>query len=240
MEKNKILINVDDADYEVFITHKKIKRIIMRVNSLMHINVSCPINLSQKKCLEFIYKNLDWLKKTIHERRRVYLKMNIKECLENKGCWLQGSFYFFEKTFNANEFFSFKENNLLIPANLLINSQFIDKIKIPFYDEIEDLFNFYKKTYADFVPENTTLVLKKLKSKWGSCNYKKNIIVINKALASVPVKLLQFVLIHEFIHFLYPNHGKMFKEKLIQILPNYRVLEKELRNYSFLLEKEVF
>lgn len=240
MENSKITINIDGVLYEGFIKRKKIKRIIMKVNSLLQINISCPLFLSQNKCLEFIEKNYEWLRSTINDKKEIYLIMRVKDCLDKKGMWLKGKYFNFKQTEDLNKFYSFDENNIIIPNTQMITAQFIDKIKAPFYKDIENLFNYYKKTYQDIIPKDTILVFKKFKSKWGSCNYKKNIIIINKVLVSVPEKLLQFVLIHEFIHFLYPNHGKKFKLKLSSIISNYQVLEKELKKYNFLLEKQVF
>lgn len=240
METTKTTINIDGFFYDVIITRKKIKRIIMKVDALLKINISCPTFLSQKKCLEFLDKNLEWLRNTVNVKKEIYKKMNVEECLGRKGVWLRGNFFTFLHTNEIKKFYSIDENNLYLPANQIIDSEVIEKIRNPFYSEIENLFNYYKKIHGNIIPSDTTLVFKKLKSKWGSCNYKKNVIVINKVLVSVPERLLQFVLIHEFIHFLYPNHGKNFKYTLNSFLPNFKILEKELKNYNFLLEKGVF
>lgn len=235
-----IKINIDGILYDAFINRKRIKRIIMKVNALLQINISCPLFVSHNKCLEFIERNTEWLRKTIIEKNEVYQKMHVEECLEKKGIWLKGKYFIFKKTENIEKFYSFDEQNIFIPNTQMISMKFIEKIKAPLYSEIEDLFEYYKTSYPDIIPKNSSLIMKKLKSKWGSCNYKKNIITINKVLVSVPENLLHFVLIHEFLHFLFPNHGKNFKNKLNSFSPNNKVLEKELKNYNFLLEKDIF
>jgi predicted metal-dependent hydrolase len=239
LEKNALKIDIEGNLYDCFISKKKISRIIMKVNALLQINIKFPLIFSQSKCLDFIDKNSEWLKTTIKERREIYNKMHVVECLERKGIWLKGKYYNFQYS-NNNILYLFDKNNLYIPKKQIIDKTFIEKLRKPFYNEIENMFNSFKTIYSNIIPNDTILTFKRLKTKWGSCNYKKNIIVINKALVSVPDEILQFVFIHEFVHFIFPNHGIKFKEKLNSLLPNYKVLEKELKNYNFLLEKGVF
>jgi UPF0755 protein len=59
--------------------------------------------------------------------------------------------------------------------------------------------------------------------------------VINKMLVHVPGELLHYVMIHEFTHLLYPNHGKEFHAFMKQCLPELKNYENFLKNYSFLL-----
>ncbi len=75
------------------------------------------------------------------------------------------------------------------------------------------------------------LFIKNLKSRWGSCSVRDNI-NLNIHLMQLPNDLIDYVILHELVHTIHKNHSKNFWNKLGKLLPNYRELDKSLRNYS--------
>lgn len=73
--------------------------------------------------------------------------------------------------------------------------------------------------------------VKVLKSKFGSCHMIKKEITINAFLARLDVKYLYYVLLHEYCHFIEPNHSKAFYNLLDKIMPNHKMIQKALRKY---------
>ena len=66
-------------------------------------------------------------------------------------------------------------------------------------------------------------------SRWGSCHWTRGIIVLNTALTVVPQELLDYVTLHELVHFLHPNHGAGFYAAMDRLLPEWR---SALRSYT--------
>lgn len=95
-----------------------------------------------------------------------------------------------------------------------------------------EVFECLKSVY----PKMPEVNFRKAKSRWGSCYSTKNKIVLNKLLAAVPRECITYVIYHEFIHFLHPNHSPRFYESLGKYLPEHRVLKKMLNDYSYILE----
>ena len=77
-----------------------------------------------------------------------------------------------------------------------------------------------------------TLRIRDMDTRWGSCLSKKGIITLNKRLLEVPGNCIEYVIMHEYCHFLYPNHSKAFYDFLTVQMPDWkerkRVLEKEI------------
>lgn len=76
---------------------------------------------------------------------------------------------------------------------------------------------------------------RRMVSRWGSCHWTKGVVVLNTALAAMPESLLDYVALHELVHFLHPNHGPGFYRVMDRLMPDWRARRRALRQYR--LEK---
>lgn len=76
---------------------------------------------------------------------------------------------------------------------------------------------------------------RKMTSRWGSCHYTKGVVVLNTALAALDPALMDYVALHELVHFLHPNHGAGFYAVMDQLMPDWRERRRALKQYR--LEK---
>ena len=81
----------------------------------------------------------------------------------------------------------------------------------------------------------TKIVFTDAKTLWGSCSIKNNI-RLNERLASLPLKLIDYVILHEFAHTIHHNHSKLFWIAFENMLSNCRECRRELKEYSFVLK----
>ena len=80
--------------------------------------------------------------------------------------------------------------------------------------------------------------IKNMKSRWGSCSYKNNI-NLNMQLMQLPDYIIDYVILHELAHTIVRNHSKKYWSYLDKLVGNAKVLDKELRNYSIALSKNI-
>ena len=64
--------------------------------------------------------------------------------------------------------------------------------------------------------------VKKMKTRWGSCNILKRRIWLNLELAKKPVDCLEYVLVHELVHLHERHHNDRFKSLMDTFLPQWR------------------
>ena len=64
--------------------------------------------------------------------------------------------------------------------------------------------------------------IKRMKTKWGSCNPETRRIWFNSELAKKPLGCLQMLVVHELVHLVVPSHGEDFAEKMSQALPDWQ------------------
>ncbi len=67
------------------------------------------------------------------------------------------------------------------------------------------------------------LQIRKMTSRWGSCHYTKGKIVMNSRLALYPEMCAAYVFIHEYAHFIFPDHSRNFYAVVEQLMPDYRI-----------------
>ena len=73
--------------------------------------------------------------------------------------------------------------------------------------------------------------IKKMKTKWGSCNVSARRIWLNLELAKKPVQCLEYIVVHELVHLLERNHTERFTALMDRHLPDWRT-RREVLNGS--------
>jgi predicted metal-dependent hydrolase len=72
--------------------------------------------------------------------------------------------------------------------------------------------------------------VKKMRTKWGTCNIDEKRIWINLELSKKPIICLEYIIVHELIHLLERNHNDKFIAYMNQFLPKWRLYKEELNN----------
>lgn len=70
--------------------------------------------------------------------------------------------------------------------------------------------------------------IKKMKTKWGTCNTQAERIWINLELAKKPPECLEYIVVHEMIHLLERKHNSRFTALMDEHLPKWRFCKEEL------------
>jgi predicted metal-dependent hydrolase len=78
--------------------------------------------------------------------------------------------------------------------------------------------------------------LQRMKTKWGSCNYKAGHLRLNTELATKPKDLLEYVVVHEMVHLLEPTHSERFLAILGEHYPSWREARAELNDLPLTAE----
>lgn len=71
--------------------------------------------------------------------------------------------------------------------------------------------------------------LRRMKTRWGTCNSRTRHIRLNMELVTKPAHLLEYVLVHEMVHLIVPNHGPRFVALMDEHSPWWRAAREQLR-----------
>lgn len=76
----------------------------------------------------------------------------------------------------------------------------------------------------------TSVIIRDMHTRYGTCNTKTGRIAISLTLAAKPPVCVDYVILHELSHLRYPDHGALFKAHLDRYMPRWREIKKLLNS----------
>ena len=109
------------------------------------------------------------------------------------------------------------------PSNVELKKKTMDKWLNNYCKEVllavcESIYPKFQKYDIEF----PKLRFRNMVSRWGSCQAKRKIITFNFLLIEAPLSCIEYVVTHEFTHFLQPNHSKKFYNQLAMFMPDWQ------------------
>lgn len=111
----------------------------------------------------------------------------------------------------------------------ILISKWLKELQVETFEQISKVVH---GLFIKYDIEYPLIKIRKMKSRWGSCQYKKGIITLNSRLIEVPIRCTQYVVLHEFAHFIYPNHSKDFYGFVEKLMPDWKKRKKELEQWA--------
>ena len=102
--------------------------------------------------------------------------------------------------------------------------------KLYFLEQINRLFPIIEK-HGIRMPN---LVVRKMQTLWGSCSRRNHTVNLNYYLYKAPVPCIEYVVLHELTHFLYPHHDRNFINFITIYMPDWQE-RKRLLDYEIVL-----
>lgn len=84
------------------------------------------------------------------------------------------------------------------------------------------------KKAAEFGEENVTWEIKRMRTEWGSCMNKRRHMLFNLELARLPMKCIEFIVVHELTHLQEKYHNKHFEELMDERMPLWRSIRQDI------------
>ena len=93
----------------------------------------------------------------------------------------------------------------------------------------QERLDYYYNLFEENIPI-PNLKIRKMTSRWGVCNIKNHNVTLNLELSKYNIEALNYVIVHELSHFIYPNHSKNFWTLVSKYYPRYKEVRKYLKN----------
>lgn len=204
--------NYNDCEYEVEIIRKNNKNIYIRVKD-NKIIVTCNYLTTKNTINKLINDNIKSISKMID-------KSNLRKEKED-NFYLFGSKYDVIYGFNELEI---NGNKIYVKDKKMLDKYLDNKIKEVFSEHLK----YYYDNYLENIPK-PNLKIRKMSTRWGVCNLKNKNVTLNYYLYKYDIECLDYVIVHELSHFIYPNHSKLFWNQVSKYCKNYKIIRKKLK-----------
>ena len=74
-----------------------------------------------------------------------------------------------------------------------------------------------------------------LQYRWGSCSRRGNLNFHWKCVMA-PIKIIDYLVVHELAHLIYPDHSEQYWQELAKIMPDYMERKNWLRTFGAALD----
>tara|TARA_R110002124_G_scaffold194919_2_gene361974 strand:+ start:15794 stop:16516 length:723 start_codon:yes stop_codon:yes gene_type:complete len=221
---------IDDIRIEV--TRKRIKTIRLKVNTATKkIRVSCPHRVSERELIDFIQSKRTWIEKYLSKKIPTEVLPEEKKFKEGDAIFFKGKEYELEVRTGSNKTsVTIKDDKIILSSRKKPDQKKREKAIQDFYrahlkEEIPKLIAKWEPVMNVSVSE---FGVKRMKTRWGTCNIRVRRIWLSLALAEKSPELLEYVVVHEMVHLHERLHNQRFKNFMTLYLPNWKQLQKQL------------
>ena len=233
----------NDKQIKYTLEIKKVKNVNLRIKDDGKIFVSANENVPFTFIDDFILKQGKFILNTLNKFNQLNIyKNNDKQYISGETFYILGKNIRLkviesneEKIFNDTIFlYIYTKNALDFNKKKKIVDNYIKNIAYnTFLDITKQLYLKFRK-YNINMP---TIEVRSMKKRWGSCIPSKNKINLNTLLIQAPKNCIEYVILHEFCHFIHPNHSKNFYNFLTIMMPDWKerkaILENKVMNMAF-------
>ncbi|MDW7777064.1 MAG: SprT family zinc-dependent metalloprotease [Methanosarcinales archaeon] len=226
MGKHEITYGQHKIEYTL--TRKNVSNINLNIKPNLLVEVSANHDVPIETVNKFVRKKASWIlkNKEYFKKTRPEIKID-HEYVSGETFKYLGRQYRLKVIESKEEcvkcqrgFFNLyiKDKNDITRKSRLIKQWYKEKSIRVFDDSLERTYKIVKK--YDIVRPKISMRL--MKARWGSCIENKNTILINTELIDAPKFCIDYVILHELIHFKYRNHDKNFYNMMDALMPDWK------------------
>ena len=108
-----------------------------------------------------------------------------------------------------------KDKSDLMRKENLVYEWYYEKATLYFFNILQEFNKIVKQDIK-------SVKIRQMKTRWGSCNPYKSYINLNIELIKKPRACIEYVVFHELVHLLHPDHSKKFYDYLTLYMPDWQ------------------
>jgi predicted metal-dependent hydrolase len=220
------------AGIEIRIDRKNIKNMHLYVKPPNGtVSVSAPMDMSDDTIECFVRAKISWIKKK-QAKFKGQVRQAKRKYVSGETLCLWGKQYFLQVDYGGRYALELSGNTALLTVRRESTVKQRDSFVREWYrmQLKEEIARLLPKWEVAMGVKCALWQIKYMKSKWGSCNSAKRKILLNLQLAKKPVKCLEYVIVHELIHFFVRTHSADFKALMNKYMPFWKEVKKTLND----------
>lgn len=215
----------------VHVVQKNIKNIHLSVYPPNgRVRISAPLRMNLDTIRVFAISKLSWIKKQ-QTKQRHQEREAPREFLNRESHYFNGNRYLLKIIEQAvPPRVVLKHSELELYVRPLTNREKKKAILDEWYRQqlktsLPALIEKWEKKISVRVNE---FGIKKMRTKWGTCNREAKRVWLNLELAKKPAECMEYVVVHEMVHLLERHHNEKFSAYMDSFLPKWRFYKEEL------------
>jgi len=215
----------------VDVVQKDIKNIHLSVYPpIGHVRIAAPLRMNLDTIRIYAISKLGWIKKQ-QQKFREQIRETPREYLNKESHYFFGKRYLL-RVIELDESPRVRIKHTTIDLYVRPDSDIQKK-----HDVMEQ---WYREQLKELVPSiiqkwekimgvsPNEFAIKRMKTKWGTCNREAKRIWLNLELAKKPYPCIEYIVVHEMAHLLERNHNSNFVAIMDNYLPEWKQLKMEL------------
>ncbi|WP_323796856.1 SprT family zinc-dependent metalloprotease [Nisaea sp.] len=194
------------------------------------VRISAPERMSLDTVRVFAISKLDWIKaqqkKLVAQEREAP-----REFMERESHYLWGQRYLLElRVAKGKSKVDITHKKIVISSPKAVSQERLrvlmdEQYRAVLREKASDLVAQWESRLEVRVSQ---LFIQRMKTKWGSCNPSARNIRLNLDLAKKAPECLEYIVLHEMLHFFVPNHGPKFVKLMDSHMPHWRQVRQKL------------
>jgi predicted metal-dependent hydrolase len=234
MNTNSGLIQV--GSMPVLVVRKPIKNLHLSIlPPLGKVRVSAPLHMKDEAIRILVATKITWIKKQ-------KAKFEVQERQTRREYISGESHYFLGKRYRLEVIHADKptrvslngKNKIILNVRPKSNRIRREEALLGWYrDELRTLSNELLSKWQNKIGVRVqSWGIKRMKTRWGTCNQKAGRIWLNLELIKKPIVHTEYVIIHELLHLIEKKHNKTFRNLMTAYLPKWQSLKEELNRLA--------
>ena len=235
------VVHCEDGDIPYLLTRKPVKNVNLRIKPEGEVLVSANNSVPTDFIDAFIEKKQRYVFSVLsrYEEKKKLFQAVPKRYVSGESYDLLGKSLRLKVEANKEEnvytdgvyiFLKVKDKDDFRHKEIMM-SKWLKQYQTTVFEELLQekylLFEKYGVTYP-------TLKIRNMTSRWGSCQPKKGIITLNSKLIEAPRNCIEYVILHELVHFIHPNHSRQFWDFVAMMMPDWKERKEELEKRIYI------
>ena len=200
------------GDIELDVIHKDIKNVHLSVHPPSgRVRIAAPANTSQETLRAFAISKIAWIPERL--------------CIDRESHYLWGARYLMEvDELNAAPAIELSHRTIQLRVRPDASEESKREVLAQWYrDQVRQAVPDLLEKWQPLLQVNCErVIVRRMKTMWGSCTPASSTIRLNTELAKKPPECLEYIVVHELAHLIEPTHNENFVRIMDNALPRWR------------------
>lgn len=233
MENISIILPSSGKSIVVRIDRKHMKTSRLKVYPNQSVQFSVPESISTEWVVDYSGQKAEWIERKLDLFAATESYASTNEIKNGFSIKIFGEDLIFSVS-ESTKSYIYREGRTICIGNKNPNDQtglmkqfenWWRKQSHAFLEERVNEFYPIIKKYGKPLPK---IQLKKMRTLWGSCSVNREVVTFNQYLIKAKPACIDYVVLHELVHFIYPNHSEQFYDFLSIHMPDWKARKKVL------------